>query len=98
MEGTVYSKSASEPLFLIEGNPTVNSNRRNLEAGADTGHGRVLLTGLLLLVQLLSQLSYRTQNHQPGDGATHHGSRCGPDQSWTFQPQKIWIKGISSLL
>jgi hypothetical protein len=35
------------------------------------GHGDVLLNGLLL--SLLSLLSYRTQDHQPGNGPTQNG-------------------------
>lgn len=45
---------------------TNSSKTRTLEAGADAGHGEVLLTALLRLI------CYRTQDHQLRDDTTHN--------------------------
>ena len=59
-------------LFITGGSQDRNTNRVVLEAGADA---EAMEEYCLWLASpdLLSLLSYRTQDHQPRDGTTHHG-------------------------
>ena len=72
-EERVYSVYPTILLFIIEGNQDRNStNSRILEAGADAEAMKECCL-LACSPDLLSLLSYRTQDHRCRDGTTHNG-------------------------